>query len=117
MRDRDPFSRSYQTALVDYLRGSGESGLANAYALGRRGIDEGSGLLYLVRVHQQALDAILKSAPAGDRVRWRNASEEFLMEALSAFEMASRGYLALMSQQRPEPRKRRSERPSSHRRP
>ena len=116
MRDRDQFCRSYQTALLDYLRGSGESGLTNAYSLGRRGIDEGFGLLYLVRVHQQALEAILKSAPTAEQARWRYASEEFLMEALSAFEMASRGYFALMSKERPQPRKRQPEGRSPHRR-
>jgi two-component system sensor histidine kinase UhpB len=114
MRDRDLFFRSYHTALVDYLRGSGESGLENAYNLGRRAIDEGSGLLHLVRAHQRAADTILKStAPGGERMRSRNAAEEFLMEALSAFEMASRGYLALMTTQPPAPRKRRSDRRSS----
>jgi hypothetical protein len=91
-------ARTYRAALLDYLGGNGEAGLACAYELGRNGMDEGSGLLVLLRIHQEAVRAILASTPAEDK-RWLrlNASEEFLMEALSPFEIASRGYLALIN--------------------
>jgi hypothetical protein len=59
---------------------------------------DGAGLLSFLRVHQEAVNAILESTPAGDeRMRRLNASEEFLMEALSLFEMTTRGYLEILT--------------------
>ena len=55
------FSRRYRAALLDYLLGSGETGLSYAYDLGRTAIDEGLGLLQISRAHQRALNAILES--------------------------------------------------------
>ena len=43
------FSRRYRAALLDYLLGSGETGLSHAYDLGRTAIDEGLGLLQILR--------------------------------------------------------------------
>ena len=61
------------------------------------GIDEGSGLLQIVQVHHQAVNAILEATPsANGHLPAIYASEEFLMEALSTFDLASRGYLALL---------------------
>jgi hypothetical protein len=88
---------TYHAALLDYLAGNGEAGLACAYELGRQRIDEDCSLLQLLRVHQEAVNAILASTPAEDeRLRQLKASGEFLMEALSTFELLSRGYLALL---------------------
>jgi hypothetical protein len=87
----------YHAALLDYMLGSGESGLAHAYELGRAGFDAGCGLLHVLHVHERAVNTILESTPAGDEARRRvHASTKFLAEALSAFEMAYRGYLALL---------------------
>src|SRR5438067_3447332 len=99
----DIFFRRYRAALLDYLVGSDESGLAYAYEFGRMRMDQNGGPLQIVRVHQKAVKSILESAPAEDRLSFLMASEEFLMEALSTFEMASRGYVALVHN---EPRKR-----------
>jgi len=97
MRDAHQFFDRYCAALLDYLSGSGESGLARAYELGRVGMDEGSGLLQILRVHQKALDSILESTQSPDeRLKALNNSEDFLVEALSTFDMASRGYRALL---------------------
>jgi hypothetical protein len=92
----DLFFRRYRAALLDYLVGSDESGLAYAYEFGRMRMDQNGGPLQIVRVHQKAVKSILESAPEDDRLSWLVASEEFLMEALSTFEMASRGYVALV---------------------
>jgi len=35
------FARRYRAALLDYLLGSSETGLARAYDLGRSAVDEG----------------------------------------------------------------------------
>src|ERR1700674_2862829 len=88
---------TYRAALLDYLAGNGEAGLACAYEIGRQRIEEDCSLLQLLRVHQEAVNAILASTPAEDeRLRQLKASGEFLMEALSTFEVLSRGYLALL---------------------
>jgi sigma-B regulation protein RsbU (phosphoserine phosphatase) len=87
------FSRQYRAALLDYLLGSGESGLERAYELGRRAIGSSLGLLQILRVHQQALSAILESTSRPEEgLRRLKASQAFLMEALSPFDMACRGY-------------------------
>jgi hypothetical protein len=96
MRDHDAFSRTYRSALLEFVRGSGESGLANAYLLGRRRVDEGTSLLQFLRIHEEALTAILETTPHDEQMKHVNASHQFLREALSPFEMASRGYLALL---------------------
>jgi hypothetical protein len=88
------FSRQYRAALLDYLLGSGELGCERAYELGRCAIGNSLGMLQILRVHQQALSAILESTSRPEEgLRRLTASQEFLMEALSPFEMASRGYL------------------------
>jgi hypothetical protein len=91
------FSRRYRAALLDYMLGSGESGRERAYELGRVAMHESLGPLQILRVHQQALDSILQSASRGqERLNQLRASQEFLMESLSPFEMAYRGYVALL---------------------
>ena len=107
MRSDRAFSfRSYRDALFDYVVDSRESGLARAYELGRKGIDGGSGLLQVLKIHQEAVNSILESTPAADeRARRLIATEEFLMEALSTYEMASRGYLEMLDGRRPKRRR------------
>lgn len=97
MSTKFPSVTVYHAALLDYILGSGESGLAHAYELGRNGFDAGCGLLQILHVHEKALGIILDSTPLDEEVRRRvNASTAFLVEALSPFEMASHGYRALL---------------------
>jgi hypothetical protein len=104
----------YRAALLDYLAGSGEAGLACAYEFGRQTVDEDGSLLQFLRVHQEAVSAILASTPSEDeRLRQLRACGEFLMEALSTFEVLSRGYLALL-EPRYEASRRVARRSSSH---
>jgi hypothetical protein len=91
------FSRRYRATLLDYLLGSGETGLSRAYDLGRTAIDEGMGLLPIVRAHQKTVSAVLESTHAvNGSLRRLKAAEDFLMETLSPFEMTYRGYVALL---------------------
>jgi hypothetical protein len=91
------FSRRYRAALLDYMLGSGESGRARAYELGRLAMLDSLGPLQILRVHQQALDSILQSTRRGpEGLQQLRASQEFLMESLSPFEMAYRGYVDLL---------------------
>jgi hypothetical protein len=96
MSDASLFNR-YRDALVDYLSGSGESGLTRAYELGRSVMNEGAGLLQILHAHRKAMTAILDSRQSSDdRVNSMTRSQDFLMEAVSTFDIASRGYLALL---------------------
>jgi len=90
-----PTVRAYHDALLEYMQGSGESGLAQAYEFGRSGLHQDAGFLHIIRVHEEALDTIVAATPEISDVRQRlDASAEFLAEALSPFEMAFRGYRA-----------------------
>jgi len=89
------FVRRYRAALLDYLLGNGETGRARAYNLGRRAIDDGIGLLHILGAHQKAINAILGSSQTVEEsLRRLKASEEFLMDTLSPFEMTYRGFVA-----------------------
>jgi len=80
----------YHAALVDYLTRDEESGLANAYELGRSSLAAGCGLLQILHVHEKALGIILDSSPHTADIRRRvDASAKFLNEALSPFELTS----------------------------
>jgi hypothetical protein len=103
------FSRRYRAALLDYLLGSGETGLSHAYDLGRTAINEGFGLLQILRAHQKAVNAVLESTHnVNGSLKRLKAAEEFLMETLSPFEMTYRGYFALLEgdHEKPKPRER-----------
>jgi hypothetical protein len=90
------FARRYRAALLDYLLRGDESGLVRAYDLGRSALEDGLGLLEILRVHQRAAHAVLATESA-DLTRKRiDAAGEFLMETLSPFEMTYRGYVALL---------------------
>jgi len=97
MSTRVPTIDLYHAALRDYLQRTDESGLADAYDLGRTGLDAGCGLMQILHVHEKALGIILDSTPVDDEVRRRvNDSAKFLVEALSPFEMACHGYRDLL---------------------
>ena len=91
------FSRRYRAALLDYMLGSGESGRERAYELGRLAMHDSLGPLQILRVHQQALNSILQATARGHQgLEQLKAAQEFLMESLSPFEMAYRGYVDLL---------------------
>jgi hypothetical protein len=110
------FSRRYRAALLDYLLGSGETGLSRAYDLGRTAIDEGLGLLQILRAHQRAVNSVLESTHnVSEGLKRLKAAEDFLLETLSPFEMTYRGYVALLEGDHEEPRERASDRRSTRR--
>lgn len=111
------FSRRYRAALLDYLLGSGETGLARAFDLGRAAIDEGIGLLQILRAHQKAVNAVLGSTHnVNESLRRLKAAEDFLMETLGPFEMTYRGYVALLEGDHETPHQRSSSRRRARRR-
>jgi len=91
------FSRRYRAALLDYLLGNGETGLSNAYDLGRSALEEELGLLQILRTHQRAVNGVLESTHnVAESLKRLRAAEDFLLETLSPFEMTYRGYVALI---------------------
>src|SRR5690242_162113 len=80
----------YKQALEEYLTGGGETSLHQAYELGRRVLDSGSGLLGLVNLHQEAAATLLKQAN-GDAQRQFREAHSFLMESMAPFEMMQVG--------------------------
>jgi Phosphoserine phosphatase RsbU, N-terminal domain len=103
------FCRRYRAALLDYLLGNGETGLARAHDLGRRAIEDGLGLLQILRAHQQALTAVLDSThTSSENLSTLKAAEDFLLETLSPFEMTHRGYVALLQREQQQARSVRS---------
>jgi hypothetical protein len=111
------FSRRYRAALLDYLLGNGETGLSNAYDLGRSAIAEDFGLLQILRAHQRAVNAVLESTPSvPDGLKRLRAAEDFLMETLSPFEMTYRGYVDLIDRDVPKTPERSVERRKVRRR-
>lgn len=86
---------SYRLTLRDYMRDGGEAGLAHAYECGREASIAGLGVLDLVRMHHVVLGE-LKVSPEAVAIATSSAAEEraqeFLLEALSPFEAAHRGY-------------------------
>lgn len=83
----------YRFALAGYVARGNEEELQRAYELGRRALEFGLGVLDMVRLHQEAVakyvtpDTTVIGSP-----REAKAVEMFLMEALSPFEVAQRGF-------------------------
>lgn len=83
----------YCAALRQYVARGGESGLRRAYELGRRALEEGKGLIEVASYHQHALSTLLaRSGEEDRRQHLLQASVEFLLESLSPYEMAYRGF-------------------------
>ena len=83
----------YRRALHDYLQRGGEQQLQQAYDFGRTALSRGVGVLEMVRLHQEALVLLVASAKSSVATAPRaRAVETFLIEALSPFEAAHRGF-------------------------
>jgi PAS domain S-box-containing protein len=83
----------YRDALATYAAGGEELHLQAAYELGRTALNAGLGVLDMVRLHQEALvDMVASTSAPVATVRLAKAVETFLMEALSPFEAAHRGF-------------------------
>jgi len=90
---RRRLSDRYCSMLRHYVAKSQESVLARANGLGRAAMAGGLGLLDMARIHQAAMSLLLhESGVTTARGTIMRASECFLMEALSPFEMTYRGF-------------------------
>ena len=83
----------YAAALLDSIRGIGESALQQAYELGRRALTEGLGVLDMAAMYHKALAAVLSLASTQEeRTLMLRAAVSFFVESLSPFEMTHRGF-------------------------
>jgi len=81
----------YRNALLDYLRGADESGLHQAYELGRKAIEQKLGILEVVAIQHELFAEVLNERDA--TASWRvEKLSEFFVESLSPYEMTQRGY-------------------------
>ena len=92
----DPFPGlvdGYVAAFRTYVSDPGEFALVRAYELGRAALIQGLGVLEMATLHSVALTSALDDSPqAADCRALLESSEKFLVEALSPFEMAHRGF-------------------------
>jgi light-regulated signal transduction histidine kinase (bacteriophytochrome) len=86
----DGLASSYARALERYLAERSEAALSEAYELARRALEQGSGLIDWVSIHDAAV-ATLDVAHRGPEAIAHAA--DFLRESLSPFEMTQRGYV------------------------
>jgi len=82
----------YATAFAAHLDQGGESGLGEAYALGREAVAGQYSVLDFADAHHSALTIALSSAQPGRQGEIVRAAAEFIRESLSAFEIAARGF-------------------------
>jgi signal transduction histidine kinase len=82
----------YRLALAAYVARGGEEELQQAYELGRRALENGLGVLDLMRLHQEALTKPIFCPVPTSAAREARAIGLFLMEALGPFEVAQRGF-------------------------
>jgi signal transduction histidine kinase len=90
----DDLGREYAAALQSYLRRGGETALARAYELGRRGLGEGRGVLSMVALHQEAMVNLMNTHDAKNVLTPAAfvRAGAFLTESMSPFEMTHRAF-------------------------
>ena len=77
------FVASYRSALAAHASGSGETGLSQAYEIGRRALRAGLGVLDMVAIHHEAARSVPHESA--------DSLHTFLVECLSPFEIVHRG--------------------------
>src|SRR5919204_2160383 len=83
---------AYARAFRAFLENESEAALHAAYELGRDAVSRELGLLDLAHAHHETLLAVLAPMTnSGDALRLTRAAADFLLEALSAYEMVRRG--------------------------
>lgn len=87
------FQARYRTSVEDYALHGGESGLRQAYELGREAIEAGRSITEIASLHHDALRALVKTQKTFEaRTELLQAGAAFLVEVLSPYEMAHRGF-------------------------
>jgi signal transduction histidine kinase len=97
IREKPPVTldlrEEYRTALQRYLSDGDEAALGRAYELGRKALAQGKSLMEIASTHSEVLGEILRlQQDAQLRNTLLHASNAFLTESLSPYEMAHRGF-------------------------
>jgi hypothetical protein len=83
----------YQQTFRAYLREHDEESLGAAYALGREAVTAQLSVLDLAEAHHEAVQSAMRAAATRpEQSQAVEAGAEFLREALSTFDIATRGY-------------------------
>jgi signal transduction histidine kinase len=84
---------AYPTSLRDYLGGAGESALQQAYQIGRRALEEGTGLVAIADIHHSCLRELLAhDIGIDERNRILTGAAQFFAECISPYEMTYGGF-------------------------
>ncbi|MCI0538519.1 MAG: sensor histidine kinase [Verrucomicrobiales bacterium] len=90
---REQLAKRYTLSLARFLSDHSERALREAYEIGRSGVHQGLGVLDMLLLHQAAVEGDARQSVAVDGLASRRkAAWEFLMESLTAHEMAYRGF-------------------------
>ena len=84
---------AYPTSLRDYLGGAGESALQQAYQIGRRALEAGTGLVAIADIHHSCLRELLaQNVGIDERNRIVTSAAQFFAECISPYEMTYGGF-------------------------
>jgi signal transduction histidine kinase len=87
------FADQFRFALRAYATEGREAELLEAYELGREAIDEGKSLIEVVSLFQAGLEELSAlEMTAEKRARMLRSASNFLIESISPYEMAHRGF-------------------------
>jgi hypothetical protein len=88
--------RDHRPSLLAWLSRGDEAGRRDAYELGRKAMRNSIGILELIRLHNDAVLEVLRSVRSAQEAREvSEAAGEYLLELVSPFEMAQRGFMDL----------------------
>jgi len=84
---------AYPTSLRDYLGGAGESALQQAYQIGRRALEAGTGLVAIADIHHSCLRELLAhDVGIDERNRILVGAAQFFAECIAPYEMTYGGF-------------------------
>ena len=84
---------AYATSLRDYLGGAGESALQQAYQIGRKALEAGTGLVAVADIHHSCLRELLAhDIGIDERNRILTGAAQFFAECISPYEMTYGGF-------------------------
>ena len=86
-------ARNYRVAFLRYLPRREEEPLHQGYELGREAFARGISMLELARVHHEVRAGVLLDCDPTDLTPINTAASEFLLEALSTYDMTQRRLL------------------------
>lgn len=89
----EPGVEGYEATLHEYLAAAEEGALLRGYEIGRNALSDGVGLLDIVTMHSRSVAVALdRAVTEKEKQLLMKAQTEFLIEALSPFEMARRAF-------------------------